>query len=146
MELCKKSQLNQSESERVRMDIHVCLQRKIEEFVGKLYVMHVKYDTYIQSLLGNQLKNLINNTHKTGDEYLEQVGCLSHPYQRENSWLCTWLYLCVTADEYLLYDPHEWVGFPYQMEVFIDSTWRYKSSKQSCVYMNVASSIAAKHR
>ena len=48
----------------------------------------------------NQLKNLISNTHMTGEEYL-QVGCLSHLYQRENSWLCTWLYLCVTADKYL---------------------------------------------
>ena len=48
----------------------------------------------------NQLKNLISNTHMTGDEYL-QVGCLSHLYQRENSWLCTWLYICVTADKYL---------------------------------------------
>ena len=73
--------------------------------------------------LANQLKNLISNTHMTGGEYL-QVGCLSHLYQRENSWLCTWLYLC---------------------EVCVVSTWRYKCKKQSCVYMNVASSLAAKH-
>ena len=79
----------------------------------------------------NQLKNLICNTHMTGDEYLEQVGCLLHHYQRENSWLCTCLYLCVTEDEYL----------PYHMEV---STWRYKVASKA-VYMNVASSLVAKH-
>ena len=39
---------------------------------------------------------------------------------------------------------HGWVGLPYQMEVFIVSTWEYKVGSKA-VYMYVASSLAVKY-